>query len=70
MRQTDELTSLLTKLAAAFKVPLAVLQRDFKAESNEVLALYGPDGAKTYLLGLGAEPQEMDWLKTGPEVLF
>ena len=61
--QTDALANQLTELATKLNLLTYVLQRDFKADAKEVLAVYGPNGQKTYLLGIGANPQEMDWLR-------
>lgn len=68
--QTNDLSDQLTKLANGFQVPFSVLQRDFKSDINEVLPLYRPDGEKTYLLGLGTDPQDMTWLKTVRKFFF
>jgi leucyl aminopeptidase len=68
--QTDTLADQLSSLAAKLGIAESVLQRDFKADAKETLVLYGPDGAKTYLLGLGADPQEMDWLRTFRKLFF
>ena len=67
--QDDTLTGQLTQLAKTTNVPLSVLERDFKAEANDVLPLY-VDEATTWLLGLGENPQEMDWLKTFRKFFF
>jgi leucyl aminopeptidase len=61
--QSDALTSQLTERSQRLGIPADVLQRDFAAEAKEVLPLYGSDGRRTYLLGLGCEPQMTDWLK-------
>ena len=68
--QTDTLTTQLTRLSQQLNLPLSVLQRDFKADAKDVLALYGPDGSKTFLLGVGANPQEMDWVRTFRKFFF
>lgn len=68
--QTDELVGHLTELAAKFGLSDSVLQRDFKAEASETLALYGTDGSKTYLLGVGKDPQTMQYLKTVRKFFF
>ena len=68
--QSDALPSQLSGPATRLGLPLSVLQRDFKAEAREVLTLYSPDGSKTYLIGVGADPQEMDWLKTIRKFIF
>ncbi|GAB3943738.1 leucyl aminopeptidase [Spirosoma harenae] len=68
--QSDALTEQLTNLAQKFNLPLAVLQRDFKAEAKEVLVLYGSEGTKAYLLGVGNDPQEIDWLRVFRKFFF
>ena len=68
--QTDELASKLADLAAKVGLAASVLQRDFKAEANETLALYGADGTRAYMLGLGTDPQVMTWLKTVRKFFF
>ena len=68
--QTDTLGDQLALLASKLGISESVLQRDFKADAKETLVLYGPDGAKTYLLGLGADPKEMDWLRTFRKLFF
>eukprot|EP01098_Paradermamoeba_levis_P014802 TRINITY_DN7238_c0_g1_i1.p2 TRINITY_DN7238_c0_g1~~TRINITY_DN7238_c0_g1_i1.p2 ORF type:complete len:140 (+),score=6.07 TRINITY_DN7238_c0_g1_i1:602-1021(+) len=70
IEQTDELTNQLTGIAQKLALPASILQRDFKADAKEVLALYKPDGSKTYLLGLGAKPQEIDWLRAFRKLFF
>ena len=67
--QDDTLTDQLTQLATTQKVPSSALERDFKAEANEVLPLYAGE-ATTWLVGLGSSPQEMDWLKTVRKFFF
>ncbi len=57
---TDDLADFLAALADEVNVPADVMQRDFKAEAGEVLPLYGPDGLKIYLLGLGKTPRPAD----------
>ena len=68
--KTDALADQLTKLAANVSIPVTVLQRDFKAEAKEMLALYRPDGTKIYLLGIGEKPEVIDWLKTFRKFFF
>lgn len=68
--QTEELPNQLTELASKLNVPVSVLQRDFKADAKEVLPLYSPEGRTTYLLGLGPDPQEIDWLQTFRKLFF
>ena len=68
--QTDTLADQLTSIAQQQTLPVAVLQRDFKADAKEVLPLYSANGTKMYLLGLGAEPQEIDWLRTFRKLFF
>jgi leucyl aminopeptidase len=68
--QTEALTNQLTEIANQLGLPESVLQRDFKADAKEVLPLYNPAGRKTYLLGLGKEPQEMDWLRIFRKFFF
>lgn len=70
VEQTAELADLLASLAPELALPAAVLQRDFKADSKEVLVLYRQDGRKTYLLGVGSKPQEMDWLRAFRKLVF
>ncbi len=67
--QDDTLTDQLVQLANTHRVPLSVLERDFKAEANDVLTLYAGE-ATTYLVGLGKSPQEMDWLKVCRKFFF
>ncbi|WP_460912682.1 leucyl aminopeptidase family protein [Spirosoma areae] len=68
--QTDALADQLTGMAGKLGMPASVLQRDFKADANETLVLYSPDGTKTYLLGIGADPQQIDWLKAFRKFFF
>lgn len=70
MVQTEALADQLAALAPQLHVPVAVLQRDFKADAKEVFIAYQATGAKTYLLGLGSNPQAMDWLKTFRKFFF
>lgn len=70
VEQTTELIDQLATIAQKLALPAAVLQRDFKADAKEVLILYRPDGSKTYLLGLGANPQEIDWLRAFRKLFF
>jgi len=68
--QTDSLADRLAQLADALAVPADVLQRDVKADAREVVSFYGPGGTKTYLLGLGKNPQAMDWLRAFRKLIF
>lgn len=68
--QTDALADQLNSLAQRLNVSASVLKNDFKADAKEVLALYNKDGAKTYLLGVGADPQEIDWLRAFRKLVF
>jgi leucyl aminopeptidase len=61
--QSDSLADRLAGLSQRLNVPADVLQRDFSADSKDVLPLYGVDGHRTYLLGIGCEPKVTDWLK-------
>ncbi|QKZ11106.1 leucyl aminopeptidase family protein [Spirosoma sp. KUDC1026] len=61
--QSNFLATQLTELSQWLAVPADVLQRDFTADAKDVLPLYGSDGRRTYLLGVGCEPKVMDWLK-------
>ena len=68
--QSDALPDQLVSLVQRLNLPLPVLQRDFLADANDVLPIYGPDGQRTYLLGLGTNPQAMDWLRTFRKLFF
>lgn len=68
--QTESLPNQLEQIAQKQAVAVSVLQRDFKADLKEVLPLYHSDGYKTYLLGLGTDPQEMDWLRAFRKLFF
>ncbi len=68
--QTDTLTNQLSSLANQQNLPVSVLQRDFKADAKDLLTLYGPDGSRTWLLGVGARPQAMDWIRTFRKFFF
>ena len=68
--QSDALPDQLVSLAQRLNLPLSVLQRDFLADANDVLPIYDPDGQRTYLLGLGTDPQVMDWLRTFRKLFF
>ena len=68
--QSDTLVEKLVVLSTQLRVPTSVLERDFKAEANEVFVQYGADGTKTYLLGLGDSPQPINWLKTFRKFFF
>ena len=68
--QGDTLIEKLVVLSTQLRVPTSILERDFKAEANEVFVQYGADGTKTYLLGLGDSPQPINWLKTFRKFFF
>ncbi|QMW03264.1 leucyl aminopeptidase family protein [Spirosoma foliorum] len=68
--QTADLSNQLASVAEKLALPVSVLQRDFKADAKEVLVLYRADGSKTYLLGLGTDPQEIDWLRAFRKLFF
>ena len=68
--QTDALADQLTTIAPKIGLDDSVLQRDFKADANEILAYYGPNGIKTYLLGIGPDPQSINWLRTFRKFFF
>ncbi|GAB4032694.1 leucyl aminopeptidase family protein [Spirosoma jeollabukense] len=68
--QTDTLADQLSSLAPKLGIAESVLQRDFKADAKETVVLYSPKGTKTYLLGLGGDPKEMDWLRTFRKLFF
>lgn len=70
IEQTTDLSNQLDSIAEKLALPVSVLQRDFKADAKEVLVLYRADGSKTYLLGLGADPQEIDWLRAFRKLFF
>lgn len=68
--QTDTLTNRLAQLADELNVSAAVLNRDYKAEAKESVVFYSSGGSKTYLLGLGKDPQAMDWLRAFRKLMF
>lgn len=68
--QTDSLADQLAELSSRLSISVSALQRDFKAEAKEVLPLYNVEGYKTYLLGLGTDPEDMDWLRTFRKLFF
>ncbi|GAB3642380.1 leucyl aminopeptidase family protein [Spirosoma arcticum] len=68
--QSDALPDQLIGIGKRLNVPLPVLQRDFLAEASESLPIYGPDGQRMFLLGLGANPKAMDWLRTFRKFFF
>lgn len=68
--QTDTLDDRLSQLAASLTLSADVLQRDFKADKGEMLPIYQPNGRKTCLLGLGKNPQPIDWLRTFRKLIF
>ncbi|GAB4047435.1 leucyl aminopeptidase family protein [Spirosoma litoris] len=70
IEQTTDLSNQLDSIAEKLALPVSVLQRDFKADAKEVLVLYRADGNKTYLLGLGTDPQEIDWLRAFRKLFF
>ncbi len=69
LSQTDALPEQLSQLAYSLSMSADALQRDFKAERNEVLPVYQPNGDKTYLLGLGKNPLSMDWLRVFRKII-
>ncbi|GAB3978072.1 leucyl aminopeptidase [Spirosoma terrae] len=66
----DDLSDSLAVIARRINVPETVLQRDFKADRNETLSMYGADGNRFVLLGLGKSPVSMDWLKAFRKLFF
>lgn len=68
--QSGALPDQLNDVGQRLNLPPSVLHRDFKADTNEVLAVYGPDGQRTYLLGFGTNPQAMDWLRILRKLFF
>ncbi|MCY7356133.1 MAG: leucyl aminopeptidase [Rudanella sp.] len=68
--QNDQLAAQLTALAATLNIPPTTLQADFKADAKEVLPVYQPGGRKTYLLGLGKNPQTNDWFRVFRKFFF
>lgn len=66
----DDLSDTLDVIASRINVPETVLQRDFKADRNETLSMYGADGNRFVLLGLGKSPVSMDWLKAFRKLFF
>ena len=68
--QSDALPDQLESVGQRLHVPPLVLQRDFKADANEVLPIYGPDGQRTFLVGLGTDSQAMNWLRTFRKLFF
>ncbi|MFD2570887.1 leucyl aminopeptidase family protein [Spirosoma soli] len=68
--QTESLADQLAELARQIGLPASMLQRDFKADARENLVFYGTEGRKTYLLGLGKEPQSMNWLRAFRKLFF
>lgn len=68
--QSDALPDQLTDIGQRLNLPPSVLQRDFRASVGEVLPIYSPDTQRTFLLGLGADPQAMDWLRTFRKLFF
>lgn len=68
--QSDALVDVLTDVGQRLNLPLSVLQRDFTADANDMLPIYRPDGQRAFLLGLGTDPQAMDWLWTFRKLFF
>lgn len=68
--QSDTLPDQLATMAQGLTLPPSVLQRDFLAETSEVLPIYGPNGQRTYLLGLGKKPTAMGWLRSFRKLFF
>lgn len=68
--QTPTLAAQLTQLATQLHLPASSLKRDFNADAKDVLPLYQPEDYKLYLLGLGTDPQPMDWLRTFRKLFF
>ena len=68
--QSDALSDQLVGVGQRLNMPFSVLQRDFAAEANEVLPIYGSDDQRTFLLGLGTDPQAMTWLRTFRKLFF
>ncbi len=68
--ETSALASRLAELAPALNLPVAVLERDFSAHAHVVMATYKPGGQRTYLLGLGTDPQAINWLQTFRKLFF
>ena len=70
IEQTDELVKQLANIAQKLALPASTLHRDFKADAKEILVLYSSNGSKTYLLGIGTKPQEIDWLRAFRKLFF
>lgn len=68
--QGDSLIEKRIALSNKLQVPASILERDFKAEANEVFVYYSADSSKTYLLGLGTDPQATNWLKIFRKFFF
>lgn len=68
--KTDALSDQLIRLAQRLNLSEAILKRDFTADTKEVLSVYDADGRKTYLLGLGDDPQPIDWLRIFRKLFF
>lgn len=68
--QSNALPDQLVSVGQRLNLLPSVLQRDFRADANEVLPVYDPAGQHTYLLGLGTDPQAMDWLRTFRKLFF
>jgi leucyl aminopeptidase len=68
--QSDTLTDQLAAIAQRLSLSASVVERDFAADTNEVLPFYGPNGQRTFLLGLGKNPASMDWLRAFRKLFF
>ncbi|MBC3791359.1 leucyl aminopeptidase family protein [Spirosoma utsteinense] len=68
--QSDALPDQLAAVAQRLNLPASVLQRDFSADASEVLPIYDTEGQRTYLLGLGKEPQAISWLRSFRKLFF
>ena len=68
--QGDSLIEKRIALSNKLQVPASILERDFKAEANEVFVHYSANSSKTYLLGLGTDPQATNWLKIFRKFFF
>ena len=68
--QSDALADQLAEIGQQLNLSPAVLQRDFAADANELLPVYRPDGQRTFLLGLGTDPQPMVWLRILRKLFF
>ncbi|GAB3999755.1 leucyl aminopeptidase [Spirosoma daeguense] len=66
----ETLTERLSVLAPRISLALALLHRDFKAEAKETASIYNANDTKAYLLGMGATPQAIDWLRIFRKFFF